>query len=299
MNTAECKRAHKVATRMEFGNTGKRKTTKKDRRTDSMAPTESKRQDANKSPPISFSDPRLRTAQRATRAAIYRAQRSVNKPETERPTSTAKTGAKTTKRFTAVSASSLCDARLTSSQRIALRIVEIRAKNESDIAYQKALDRALNNQRSLNEGLNYIRDDAPIIIHFKDTALPLLASDTHYRNAFETNTTRGNQCAPSLTYQKYREEKESKLFRSFYDNVPPFERPKYGCLNITGDIKGVPAARNLYGPCFITLKPDVRHRSTFHHGNTETTSKTTELGTNNHFAHILDKFSESDFQRCS
>lgn len=38
----------------------------------------------------------------------------------------------------------------------------------------------------------YIRDEAPVIIHFKmDNILKFLVKDTHYRNQFETNTSGG------------------------------------------------------------------------------------------------------------
>jgi hypothetical protein len=40
--------------------------------------------------------------------------------------------------------------------------------------------------------LEYIRDDAPIVIHLKEETLSLLVKDTHYRSQFETNASGGH-----------------------------------------------------------------------------------------------------------
>lgn len=186
------------------------------------------------------------------------------------------------------------DSCLTMTQRSVLDFVEIHAKKEHELRYGYLLRRAMESPVtvSIKRCLDYIREDAPIIVHLKKKNLIRLANDTHYRNSFETKTRKGTQA--SREYLAYREAKEHSLFGGFYDSASPFERPKYGCLNITGDIRGVPAART-YGPIFLTLKPEVRLRSTFHYDNS-TKGSPANLGTNNHFAHILDQFSDSDFE---
>lgn len=52
------------------------------------------------------------------------------------------------------------------------------------------------------------------------------------------------------------------MFGPAYDRCSAFQRPKYGCVNITGDIEGVKPARN-YGDLHIILKKSIRHRCTF------------------------------------
>ena len=52
------------------------------------------------------------------------------------------------------------------------------------------------------------------------------------------------------------------MFGGAYGGAAPSDRPKYGCLNLTGDYAGVKGARR-YGPLFLMLGPEVRHRTTF------------------------------------
>lgn len=48
-------------------------------------------------------------------------------------------------------------------------------------------------QRDLRKTLRFIRDDAPLVIHFNPaTTLKHFVSDTHYRNQFETSTSGGS-----------------------------------------------------------------------------------------------------------
>ncbi len=70
--------------------------------------------------------------------------------------------------------------------------------------------------------MRYIRDTAPIIIHFRSTLLEKFLNDTHYRSMFEIS--------PGSTGA--RKAWEKKLFNSCYDRSKPYERVKYGSLNI-------------------------------------------------------------------
>ena len=46
--------------------------------------------------------------------------------------------------------------------------------------------------RASQRCLDFVRSRAPLVVHFKaETALPLLAKDTHYRNQFETRVSGG------------------------------------------------------------------------------------------------------------
>lgn len=104
--------------------------------------------------------------------------------------------------------------------------------------------------------LAYIRELAPIIVHLNLTKMmQFMESDTHYRNQFETNSSNGLLCTGT------RAQWERDLFGGCYDSAAPFERPKYGVLDVMNDHRGVVCARQ-YGDSYFTLK-DVRLRCTF------------------------------------
>lgn len=144
-------------------------------------------------------------------------------------------------------------------------------------------------ESALDNCLNYIRDDAPIIIHLTEATLQKLVNDTHYRSRFETNNSGGNKCVTT------RQEGERHLFGGSYDGCLPFLRPKYGCLNISGDIAGVQPAKH-YGTFFLTLDNSVRYRSTFSDKDTGSDPKTITLATNKYYAHILNQYPDADLQ---
>ena len=98
---------------------------------------------------------------------------------------------------------------------------------------------------------------APLIIHIKADILPLLLEDTHYRNQFETGTSSATLSPPS------RNSWESRLFGNTYAAATPFEKVKYGCLNIWSAPGGVPGAAATYGDSYIILKEEMRQRCTF------------------------------------
>jgi len=141
----------------------------------------------------------------------------------------------------------------------------------------------------LSHCLEYIRTDAPIVIHFPETLLETLCHDTHYRSLFETNTSGGTRD------KRQRARWEDSLFGQHYRDCVPSERPKYGCVNITGDIQGVSPARR-YGKCFITLQPHVRHRTTFCDMDTGQCFEQATLATNENYAHVLLKYPDADLQ---
>ena len=108
----------------------------------------------------------------------------------------------------------------------------------------------------LDRCLAYIRDEAPVIIHLTEQCLGFLVKDTHYRSLFETSTGGGGINTTS------RRQWERSMFGPAYDRCSAFQRPKYGCVNITGDIEGVKPARH-YGDLHMILKKSIRHRCTF------------------------------------
>ena len=82
--------------------------------------------------------------------------------------------------------------------------------------------------QDFHQCLEYIREDVPIVIHLKEETLSLLVKDTHYRNLFETSTSGGQNS------KARRGQWESEMFGKCYKGCKPFDRPKYGALNISG-----------------------------------------------------------------
>jgi Protein of unknown function (DUF3626) len=135
--------------------------------------------------------------------------------------------------------------------------------------------------------LDYIRHEAPIVIHVSEQTLGYLTYDTYYRSAFELGT------APAKAL-KARKKWESGLFGGWYDNCAPSHRPKYGCLNIFGDIRGVKCARG-YGRVVLTLANHVRHRSTFLDKDSSINCTST-LATSEFYGHVLSQYSNDELQ---
>ena len=140
----------------------------------------------------------------------------------------------------------------------------------------------------LDRCLRYIRDDAPIVIHLKEETLRALVKDTHYRNLFETGTSGGNKNKDA------RAKWEAKLFNGAYNKAEASLRPKYGCLNVSGDIRGVRPAQH-YGTFVMTLAPHTRYRSTFSDRDTGN-HPTYSLATHDCYAHVLDQYADPDLR---
>jgi len=106
--------------------------------------------------------------------------------------------------------------------------------------------------------LDYIRSHAPIIIHVHlDRLINAFLADTHYRNLFETSC--GNGCTDKNTRKLW----EDRLFAYKYSSAEPFDRVKYGVLNVSNDPAGVRSAYQ-YGDSYFLLRSErVRLRCTF------------------------------------
>merc|ERR1712228_643924 len=111
--------------------------------------------------------------------------------------------------------------------------------------------------------------------------------DSHYRNQFETGTSNG------LFNSHLRESWEEKLFGECYKDATPFERPKYGVLDIMNDPEGVVAATQ-YGRSYAILK-QARFRCTLTPRDSCQPSVTFEqVGTLDMCAHVLLEFSDEE-----
>eukprot|EP00697_Spironema_sp_BW2_P005344 gnl/Spiro4/17451_TR9283_c0_g2_i1.p1 gnl/Spiro4/17451_TR9283_c0_g2~~gnl/Spiro4/17451_TR9283_c0_g2_i1.p1 ORF type:complete len:648 (+),score=226.29 gnl/Spiro4/17451_TR9283_c0_g2_i1:88-2031(+) len=179
---------------------------------------------------------------------------------------------------------------LTDQQTRALQSVQKYARQRSMEAMPALQARcaAYGDQDTVQAVLRYIRDKAPITIHVShDVIINFLLKDTHYRNQFETNTSKGTLSHPT------RVGWEDGMFAGIYHDTIPFDRVKYGSLNIVNDPAGVKSAYH-YGDCYLQLK-GVRLRTTFAGGDTGCSSNHT-LAMCEYYAHICTGFNESELK---
>jgi hypothetical protein len=183
-------------------------------------------------------------------------------------------------------------------QRTAVEHVSKIAQPLSDAAMPALVKRALGLgflEADVTVALRFIRLKAPLIIHFHaDKFLKLLAADSHYRSQFETKTSGGTLC------QNTRAIWEDELFAKAYKGAKPFDRPKYGSCNIVNDPNGIKCCTTYYGDSYFVLGENVRLRTTFtsldsshiaHAG-----GGATRLATCEHYAHILNEYSEQELK---
>ena len=177
-------------------------------------------------------------------------------------------------------------------QKDVLNFVVRQSKLRSEAAYPILLRRVHRlgfEENHLTRALRYIRDEAPIIIHInldQGNRLRMLSIDTHYRNQFETGTSNG-----TLDHST-RQGWESRLFGKFYDDVEGFQRPKYGCLNVVRDPKGITSASQ-YGDSYFVLK-GVRLRCSF--ADQDSSSDNCELACCEWYAHVFNQFGKRELQ---
>jgi len=144
-------------------------------------------------------------------------------------------------------------------QRAAIEHVRTMATSNHNRMLPELMARTENlgiSQEQLWAMLTWIRDLAPVIIHVNlDVVGPFLEADTHYRNQFETKSSCG------YLSEDTRVSWERDLFGGAYDDSMPFERPKYGVLDVMNDYRGVLCA-DQYGDSYLVLK-SARLRCTF------------------------------------
>ena len=86
------------------------------------------------------------------------------------------------------------------------------------------------------------------------------------------------------------------MFNGCYDKTDAIDRPKYGCLNIAGDVEGCVQAR-YYGVCVMILKPHVRQRCTFFSQDSCDFKKKSDcLATAEYYAHVLHQYSDDELK---
>lgn len=179
---------------------------------------------------------------------------------------------------------------LNANQMLAVSFVAQKAKESHENSLPALIDRVVGlgfTEDNLMSSMKYIRDEAPIIIHLTWETLSLLLDDTLYRNRFETGTSGGSKNIEARMIW------EKRLFGedAYPDGCEPSWRPKYGCLNLCGDILGSRKATS-YGKLFLTLESHVRYRSTF--SDQDSSAADSCVATNDCYAHVLFKFSDND-----
>eukprot|EP00928_Gymnodinium_smaydae_P011793 TRINITY_DN14316_c0_g5_i1.p1 TRINITY_DN14316_c0_g5~~TRINITY_DN14316_c0_g5_i1.p1 ORF type:complete len:566 (-),score=150.77 TRINITY_DN14316_c0_g5_i1:7-1704(-) len=180
---------------------------------------------------------------------------------------------------------------LTECQRAALSSTRSVAKENHDECIKELMERAESlgiSGQQLWSVLTWLRDLAPVIVMVDlDKVGQFFESDTHYRNQFETKTSNG------LLSTGTRKSWEHDLFGGCYDDAKPFERPKYGVLDVMNDHRGVLCARQ-YGDSYMHLK-NVRLRATFapeDSGGIEGN----RLAVLDNYAHVLMEYSDTELQ---
>jgi hypothetical protein len=109
-----------------------------------------------------------------------------------------------------------------------------------------------------------------IVINFHPAKhLKYYIKDTKYRNQFETKISSGSNDI------SLRMKWEDNMFNSIYHDAKPYERCKYGALNITKDVYINEAVH--YGDSYFIMKPCVKDRSTITFGDSSTYSQAFSL----------------------
>ena len=83
------------------------------------------------------------------------------------------------------------------------------------------------------------------------------------------------------------------MFGDAYASSPPFDKVKYGALNVTADMEGVRCA-HLYGDSYLRLTTAVRVRATFASADSSTPGVRAVLAACEHCAHVLNAYPDAD-----
>eukprot|EP00760_Papus_ankaliazontas_P038914 PhM_4_TR9412/c0_g1_i1/m.79084 len=189
-----------------------------------------------------------------------------------------------------VATSQFCD----ETQQRAVKYIVMKAKASSEAALPSLLKRVKQlgyTEEQLHRCLRYIRDDAPIIVHVKldqNERLEKMVKDTHYRNQFETKCSNGSYDSTHAQRIQW----ENRLFNRIYHDAAPFQRPKYGVLNIVRDPAGISSAR-FYGDSYFVLRL-VRLRCSF--TDQDSSSAAVSISSCEYYCHVLEKYTDSELK---
>eukprot|EP00927_Polykrikos_kofoidii_P035530 TRINITY_DN3009_c0_g1_i1.p1 TRINITY_DN3009_c0_g1~~TRINITY_DN3009_c0_g1_i1.p1 ORF type:complete len:694 (-),score=106.10 TRINITY_DN3009_c0_g1_i1:139-2220(-) len=180
-------------------------------------------------------------------------------------------------------------AKLEECQKRSIALIRRLARKNHDVALpnlQRRLHKLGRKDDDLWMTLAWIRELAPVIIHLNlDKMLQYMESDTHYRNQFETGTGGGTICTST------RSRWEKALFGGNYDSASPFNRCKYGVLNVMNDYRGVVKCAQ-YGDSYAVMK-DVRLRCTFAPCDSSVCDAE-KLAVLDYYAHVLNDYADGE-----
>ncbi len=175
---------------------------------------------------------------------------------------------------------------LTTAQRSALDAVRRAAgrRREYDRArLVSVLDSTGSSVAAYESALETVRERARVVVHFHPDRIAAdgrivargLLEDGVYRNQFETKLSAGSRSAHE---GGERDRWEQALFDAAYQapGTTPFERPKYGSLELVRHPDG-PAPR--FGSCYFVLDAAVSHRTTFTFAGSEQPEAVERAGT--------------------
>mmetsp|Transcript_86749 Transcript_86749/g.190395 ORF Transcript_86749/g.190395 Transcript_86749/m.190395 type:complete len:1687 (+) Transcript_86749:229-5289(+) len=184
-------------------------------------------------------------------------------------------------------------AKLVPCQRAALSLVRRQSTEYHDQQLEGLKKRFLDlkySEADLQAVFGWLQDLAPICVHVGlDGMGHFLESDDFYRSQFETKTScgAGNGDSGNSTRKRW----EHELFGGCYDECKPFDRCKYGALNVMNDYHGVVTARQ-YGDSYLILK-DVRLRCTFASEDSGG-MEGARLAVLDKYAHVLAEFNDEE-----
>ncbi len=120
-------------------------------------------------------------------------------------------------------------------------------------------------EAQLKNALAYLDQQAPLTINLppvvnKESVLASLSSDGAYKNLWERGSRPSHPKAPKRSKADFLH-KEHRTFAGTYNRAIPQERPRYGALNFLAAREGGAA---VYGPAVLTLRPEVKERTTYH-----------------------------------
>lgn len=133
---------------------------------------------------------------------------------------------------------------------------------------------------------NYFKN-IKLIVHFDTKLISKFNDDDHLRNLFEVNSSKG------YSSTTVRSEWENNLFNSIYNNSTPFERVKYGTINITNDKIGVSSAIG-YGDSYLIMKDNIKLRTSLVFE--DSSKKQIHIGSFKQFYHILYYLPDNDLK---
>lgn len=177
---------------------------------------------------------------------------------------------------------------LTEAQKEAIKYVVKKSKAKSKAQYPALKKRTIRygwKEDDLKRVIQYVRDEAPIIIHVHiEQLIHYFLNDTHYRNQFETNRSCG------YLSHSTRMQWEKRMFHKIYDDSPGFERVKYGVLNMVNDPNGINSCLG-YGTSHFVLK-GVRLRTSF--ADRDTSANCAKIASCEYYCHVLAKYKRNE-----